>query len=106
MMLNEQQADPDPEVTTPADGAETAEAPEAEAPAAPQEAAPDLAAELQREREKATDYMQRWQRAQADLANYKRRAEQERDQVQKYGAFQLYLELLKTLDNFQRAFES
>ena len=70
------------------------------------EAPPDQAAELAREREKATDYMQRWHRAQADLANYKRRAEQERDQVQKYGAYPLFLELLKMLDNFQRAFDT
>jgi molecular chaperone GrpE len=113
MMLDEQQTEPEAEAaSSPPDtegaqpSAAEATAAEPETPAASQEAAPDLAAELAREREKATDYMQRWQRAQADLSNYKRRAEQEREQLQKYGAFPLYLELLKMLDNFQRAFET
>jgi molecular chaperone GrpE len=70
------------------------------------ERAASLAAELEREREKATDYMNRWQRAQADLANYKRRAEQEREQDRKYGFAPLFLELLKMQDNFYRAFET
>ncbi len=113
MMLDEQQSEQNPEAVTSTPETEAAQPSAAEAtaapsqtPEAPQEAAPDLAAELAREREKATDYMQRWQRAQADLSNYKRRAEQEREQLQKYGAFPLYLELLKMLDNFQRAFET
>ena len=54
---------------------------------------PDLAAELEREREKASDYMNRWQRAQADLSNYKRRAEQEREQERKFALAPLFLEL-------------
>src|SRR5690242_5608642 len=107
MMLDEQQTEPGAEATSSPPEAETSQSSAAEAAppetaAAPQEAAPDLAAELAREREKATDYMNRWQRAQADLSNYKRRADQEREQLQKYGAFPLYLELLKMLDNFQR----
>lgn len=113
MMLDEQQTEPEAEATPSSPEAEAAQPSAAEVqaappetPEAPQEAAPDLAAELAREREKATDYMNRWQRAQADLSNYKRRAEQEREQLQKYGAFPLYLELLKMLDNFQRAFET
>lgn len=69
-------------------------------------AAPDLTAELEREREKASDYMNRWQRAQADLANYKRRAEQEREQERKYALAPLFLELLKIQDNFHRAFDT
>ncbi len=85
------------------------------APAAPEaaaelererEKATNLAAELEREREKATDYMNRWQRAQADLANYKRRAEQEREQERKYALAPLFLELLKIQDNFHRAFDT
>src|ERR1051326_6377180 len=66
----------------------------------------DLAAELEREREKASDYMNRWQRAQADLANFKRRVEQERDQERKYALAPLFLELLKIQDNFHRAFDT
>jgi molecular chaperone GrpE len=79
---------------------------EAGATSEPAAAAPDLAAELAREREKATDYMNRWMRAQADFANYKRRVEQEREQQQKSAMVPLFLEILKVLDNYQRAFES
>jgi molecular chaperone GrpE len=71
-----------------------------------QQTTPDLTAELEREREKASDYMNRWQRAQADLANYKRRAEQEREQERKYALAPLFLELLKIQDNFHRAFDT
>src|SRR5579885_3290261 len=100
MMLEEQQTEHDEAAeAVPQHAEQPAETP------SPQ-AAPDLAAELEKEREKATEYMQRWQRAQADLANYKRRAEQEREQERKYGAFPLLLELLKMQDNFQRAFET
>ena len=100
----------------PAEGARESSAPaEPEAaPAAPEpaerererEKATNLAAELEQEREKASDYMNRWQRAQADLANYKRRAEQERDQERKYALGPLFLELLKMQDNFHRAFDT
>lgn len=108
MMLDEQQTEPEAEAAPSPPDAETpqAGATTPETPTAPQEATPDLAAELAREREKATDYMQRWQRAQADLSNYKRRAEQEREQLQKYGALPLYREILMMLDNFQRAFDT
>ncbi len=72
----------------------------------PAEARPDLAAELAREREKATDYMNRWMRAQADFANFRRRVEQEREQQQKNALVPFFLEILKVLDNYQRAFET
>jgi molecular chaperone GrpE len=97
----------------PTEGARESVAPAA--PAAPEpaaelererEKATNLAAEVEREREKATDYMNRWQRAQADLANYKRRAEQEREHERKFALGPLFLELLKMQDNFQRAFET
>ncbi len=103
MTLDEQQAQPQDAES--ADTQAASESKPGEEPAPPQ-AAPDLAAELEREREKATDYMNRWQRAQADLANYKRRAEQERDQERKYALAPLFLELLKIQDNFHRAFNT
>jgi molecular chaperone GrpE len=125
MTLDEQQAGEQETVEDAGAAAEQTPAASAEASAAPadqkeQQAAPDLAAELKqerekaaslaaeldREREKATDYMNRWQRAQADLANYKRRAEQEREQERKYALGPLFLELLKMQDNFHRAFDT
>ena len=63
-----------------------------------------LEAELERARAAATDYMQRWQRAQADLANFRRRTEQERDQQQKFYRAQGLAILLPALDTLERAF--
>src|SRR5436309_9234274 len=79
--------------------AEMSETREPETAAPPVDAAPDvpsdqrtagdersaaLQAELEKERAAATDYMQRWQRAQADYANFRRRAQQEQEQQQKF----------------------
>ena len=86
--------------------AEGAREPFASEEQATHEVTPDRTAELEREREKATDYLKRWQRAEADLANYKRRTEQEREQDRKYGLAPLFLELLKIQDNFYRAFDT
>jgi molecular chaperone GrpE len=89
--------------------------------AAPVDAAPDISsdqttlgesrvaaleAELEKERAAATDYMQRWQRAQADYSNFRRRAEQERDQQQKLYRAQALAMLLPALDTLERAFVS
>jgi len=63
-----------------------------------------LEAELEKERAAATDYMQRWQRAQADLSNFRRRTEQERDQQQKLYRAQALAILVPTLDTLERAF--
>jgi len=89
---------------------ETAAAPVDTAPDAPsdQETPADhvaaLEAELERERAAATDYMQRWQRVQADLSNFRRRTEQERDQQQKLYHAQALAILLPALDTLERAF--
>src|SRR5579862_8492340 len=101
MTLDEQQAEQQQEAAA---AGEPEPAASAEQPT--QQATPDLAAELERERAQATDYMNRWQRALADLSNYKRRAEQEREQERKYAAAAIFLELLKMQDNFYRAFET
>jgi molecular chaperone GrpE len=63
-----------------------------------------LEAELEKERAAAIDYMQRWQRAQADLSNFRRRTEQERDQQQKLYRAQGLAILLPALDTLERAF--
>ena len=95
---------------------------EPETAAAPVDAAPDtpttqqspdaapvdriaaLEAELEKERTAATDFMQRWQRAQADFSNFRRRTEQERDQQQKLYRAQGLAILLPALDTLERAF--
>ena len=67
-------------------------------------------AELERllaaEREAATDYMQRWQRAMADFSNFKRRAGQEQEQREQLLGAQALMPVLHTLDSFERAFAS
>jgi molecular chaperone GrpE len=95
----------EPEVAaTPADAAPGASSSE-EAPAgAPSDRVAALEAELEKERAAATDYMQRWQRAQADYSNFRRRAEQERDQQQKLSHAQALAILLPALDTLERAF--
>ena len=45
-----------------------------------------------------------WQRAQADFINYKRRAEQEKEDALKYANSDLIMKLLPVLDDFELAF--
>ena len=71
------------------------------------EAEPGDVATLQRELEAAQqrvrDLQDRWQRAAADLANLRRRTEQEKEEVQKFASMLLVQQLLPVLDNFDRA---
>ena len=47
-----------------------------------------------------------WQRAQADFINYKRRSEQEKEEISKFANATLMLSLLPILDDLDRAFAS
>lgn len=73
------------------------EAAEAEEPIALQQA-------LTEERTRAEANLAGWQRAQADFINYKRRAEQEREEISKFANTSLILSLLPILDDLERAF--
>lgn len=64
----------------------------------------DLERELDRERDQSTDYMRRWHTAQADFANYKRRAQQEQEQRDRLLAAQALAPTLNALDSLERAF--
>jgi molecular chaperone GrpE len=44
-----------------------------------------------------------WQRAQADFANYKKRSEQEKEEIVKFANSTLLLKILPVLDDFERA---
>src|SRR6516164_9958261 len=46
----------------------------------------ELEQALAKERDAATDYMGRWQRAQADFANFRRRQQQEQEQMRRVFA--------------------
>jgi molecular chaperone GrpE len=67
-------------------------------------ASPDGEEQLAKEREAATDYMNRWQRAQADFANFKRRAEQDQQQRDALATWRALASVLPALDSFERAF--
>lgn len=67
------------------------------------EAATDASGDLEKERKRANDLFERLQRSMADLSNYRKRAEQERDEVTKFASMVLVMELLPVLDNFERA---
>ncbi len=58
---------------------------------------------LTQEQAKTDEANVRWQRTQADFANYKRRNEQEREQQGKFATLLLVSELLPVLDDLDRA---
>lgn len=64
----------------------------------------ELERQLAAERDAATDYMQRWQRAAADFSNFKRRTQQEQEQREQLLGAQALLPVLHALDSFERAF--
>jgi len=61
---------------------------------------------LAEEKAKAEGYLANWQRAQADFINYKRRSEQEKEEISKFANAMLMLNLLPILDDLERAFTS
>jgi len=56
--------------------------------------------------EKAEKYLANWQRSQADLENYIKRAEQEKLEIVEFANRMLILDLLPILDDFERALAS
>jgi len=61
---------------------------------------------LAEEKDKAEKYLANWQRTQADLDNYRKRAEQEKSEIIEFANKTLILNLLAILDDFERAFTS
>ena len=55
---------------------------------------------------KAKDNLAGWQRTQADFINYKRRNEQEKEEIGDFARAALALNLLPVLDDFERALAS
>ena len=58
---------------------------------------------LTEEREKSITNLAGWQRSQADLMNYKRRAEQEKEEIGRFGNTAMMLSLLPIMDDLERA---
>jgi len=61
---------------------------------------------LAEQKGKAESYLANWQRAQADLINYKRHSEQEKQEISQFANSILILNLLPILDDLERAFNS
>ena len=70
------------------------------------EDAGELKKALAEEKAKTENYLANWQRAQADFINYKRRSEQEKEEISKFANSALMLNLLSILDDLKRAFAS
>jgi molecular chaperone GrpE len=74
-----------------------------------QEAGEDIEAlkqALAEEKAKAEANLAGWQRAQADYTNYKRRAEQEKEEISQFANSILILNLLPVLDDWELALAS
>lgn len=69
-------------------------------------AAPTLEEQLVRAQADAQKYLDNWRRAEADFQNYKRRAEQERDDSRRFAGISLISNLLPIVDDLERAFGS
>jgi molecular chaperone GrpE len=79
-----------------------AEAAPAEAPAPTVEA---LAADVERLQAEAAEYLDGWQRARAEFANYKKRIDREQDETRARAAGEILSRFIGILDDFERAFK-
>lgn len=75
-------------------------------PAAETEDVEALKAGLEEEKKKAGTYLANWQRAAADFQNYKRRTEQEREEIARLANAALVINILPILDDMERALTS
>ncbi len=65
-----------------------------------------LTVQLEEEKEKAQSYLASWQRAAADYQNYKRRVEQEREELARLANAAFIMNLLPMVDDLERALQS
>jgi len=65
-----------------------------------------LRQELEEAKAQAAEYLDGWQRARAEFANYKKRNEQERQELFKLANSTLISRLLPIFDDFERAFQT
>jgi len=81
-------------------GAQAKPAVEADAGTPAEEAMPE---ELEQLSAQAAEYLDGWQRARAELANYKKRVERERKDAYKRAAGDIMAQFLDVVDDFERA---
>jgi len=65
-----------------------------------------LRQELEEQKTKAVEYLDGWQRARADFANYKKRIEKEQEDMVKFANGAFITKLLPVIDDFERAFQT
>jgi molecular chaperone GrpE len=65
-----------------------------------------LRAELEKAQAQAAEYLDGWQRARAEFANYRKRVESERELLRQTSNEALLLKLLPVVDDFERAFQT
>ena len=65
-----------------------------------------LRAELEQAQAQAAEYLDGWQRARAEFANFKKRVEAERQELRRTSTEALLLKLLPVVDDFERAFQT
>ncbi len=80
-----------------------AEVAEAEAEEVPVDEQASLLQQLEEEQQKAAEYYDQWLRSVAELRNYKKRVEQERQHLSREANAVLTSHLLPVLDDFERA---
>jgi molecular chaperone GrpE len=81
--------------------------PEDEVPKVSEEEGIDtLKSNLAEEKDKSDKYLANWQRAEADFSNYKKRAEQEKNDTANFANWALILNILPVLDDLERAVAS
>ncbi|TEU15579.1 MAG: nucleotide exchange factor GrpE [Anaerolineales bacterium] len=67
---------------------------------------PALRQELEEQKSKAAEYLDGWQRARAEFANYKKRIEKEQEDMVKFANGAFIARLLPVMDDFERAFQT
>jgi len=65
----------------------------------------ELESEVEQLEEERDNFEERMLRAAADLENFRKRSEREKDEIRKYGSKDLVEDLLETIDNLERALE-
>lgn len=70
------------------------------------EETPESEQALAEAKAEAEEYLAGWQRAKADFINYKRRSEQEKEEIGKFANAMLISSLLPVLDDLERALSS
>jgi molecular chaperone GrpE len=73
------------------------------APTAETPLTPTLEDQVREAQTKAAEYLDGWQRARADFANYRKRADKERDEAFQLATVEAYGKLLPVLDDFDLA---